>query len=90
MLQKNLDKFIISAALAMAASTLVPIAKSTLRPIAASGLQGAAGLLSKAKTAVRYAREELEDIVAEAQFERMKKQMDKEIASLDSDAAKFH
>jgi hypothetical protein len=80
MIQKNLDNIIVGAALTVAASTLLPIAKSTFSPLAASGLQSGAGLLNHARSLIQKAREEVEDIVAEAQFERMKKQMDQEIA----------
>jgi exonuclease VII small subunit len=77
---------IVGAALAVAASALLPIAKSTLKPLAQSGLQGAMGLVNRAKYALQVAREEVEDIIAEAQFERMKKQIDQEIASLEPEA----
>jgi hypothetical protein len=80
MIQKNLDNIIVGAALAAAASTLIPIAKSTFGPLAASGLLSGAGLMNHARSWIQKAREEVEDIVAEAQFERMKKQMDEEIA----------
>jgi hypothetical protein len=80
MIQKNLDKLIVGAALAAAASALLPIAKSTLRPLLANGLTAGEVLMQRARSIVQIAREEVEDIVAEAQFERMKKQLDKEIA----------
>jgi hypothetical protein len=80
MIQKNLDKLIVGAALAAAASALLPIAKSTLRPLLANGLTAGDGLMNRARSIVQIAKEEVEDIVAEAQFERMKKQLDKEIA----------
>jgi hypothetical protein len=59
-MERKVEKIIVIAALAFAASSLLPIAKKTLR----------------------VAREEVEDILAEAQFERIKKQLDKEIASV--------
>lgn len=82
MIQKNLDKIIIGTALTVAASALLPIAKETFRPIVANGMQGGSSLFQRARSIVQMAREEVEDIVAEAQFERMKQQLDKEIASL--------
>ncbi|MCR8630412.1 DUF5132 domain-containing protein [Paenibacillus radicis (ex Xue et al. 2023)] len=85
MLRKNLDKIIIGSALAIAASALLPIAKSTLRPIAKTGMQGGANLFNRGRSFIQIARQEVEDIIAEAQFERMKKQLDKEIALLDDD-----
>jgi hypothetical protein len=78
-MEKNMEKWLVGAALAAAASTLLPIARQTLRPLAVSGIQGALGLADRAKSIVRVMKEEVEDIVAEAQFERMKKQMDQEI-----------
>ncbi|SEB62782.1 hypothetical protein [Paenibacillus sp. GP183] len=42
----------------------------------------APSLLPIAKKTLRIARDEVEDIFVEAQFERMKKQLDKEIASV--------
>ncbi|WP_282936283.1 DUF5132 domain-containing protein [Paenibacillus sp. RC67] len=81
--QRNIEKVIIGAALSLAVSALIPIAKSALRPLAGSGAQGGAGLLQRTRSMFQIAREEVEDIIAEAQFERMKKQLDKEIAMLD-------
>jgi len=86
-MQRNMEKIIIGAALTAAAAALVPIARSTLKPIALTGLQGALGLADRAKYALQVARDEMEDIIAEAQFERMKKRLDAEIASRDSDSA---
>jgi hypothetical protein len=40
----------------------------------------ASALLPIAKKTLRVARDEVEDIIAEAQFERIKKQLDNEIA----------
>jgi hypothetical protein len=85
MIQKCRDKWIVGAALTMAASALLPIAKNTLRPMAETGIQGAIGLMNRTKSAIQIAREEIEDIIAEAQFERLKKQLDKEIALLNSE-----
>jgi hypothetical protein len=89
-MEKNAEKWIVGAALAFAATTLLPIARQTLRPLAVSGIQGAMGLLDKAKSAAQVMKEEVEDIVAEAKFERMKKQMDREIALSDHEPAMNH
>jgi hypothetical protein len=85
MIQKGLDKWIVGAALTMAASVLLPIAKNTLRPMAETGIQGAIGLMNCTKSTIQIVREEIEDIIAEAQFERMKKQLDREIALLNAE-----
>jgi hypothetical protein len=84
MIQKNIEKIIIGAALVAASSVILPIAKKTLRPLLANGLTAGEGLMQRARSYVQIAKEEVEDIVAEAQFERMKKQLDKEIASMET------
>lgn len=88
MIQKHIEKVIVGTALAIAASALIPIAKSTLRPLAASGMQGGADLLNRARSVFQKAREEVEDIIAEAQFERMKRQFDKDIFMLEEEERK--
>jgi hypothetical protein len=84
MIQKNIEKIIIGAALVAASSVILPIAKKTLRPLLANGLTAGEGLMHRARSYVQIAKEEVEDIVAEAQFERMKKQLDKEISSMET------
>jgi hypothetical protein len=84
MIQKNIEKIIIGAALVAASSVILPIAKKTLRPLLANGLTAGEGLMHRARSYVQFAKEEVEDIVAEAQFERMKKQLDKEISSMET------
>lgn len=73
------DKITLNSAFSMVVSALLPIAKTTLAPIAIIGREGTENIVGRARTAVQYVKEEIEDIVAEAQFERLKKQMDKEI-----------
>jgi hypothetical protein len=74
------DKLTLTSAFTMAISGLLPIAKTVLAPIAIIGKEGTDNIVGRARTAVQYVKEEIEDIVAEAQFERLKKQLDKEIA----------
>lgn len=88
MLEKNIDKMIVGTALAIAASALLPIAKTTFRPLAESGMEGGAVLLNRFKSVVQRAREEVEDIFAEAQFERMKRQFEKEITFFEDEEVK--
>ncbi|NGQ95784.1 DUF5132 domain-containing protein [Brevibacillus sp. SYP-B805] len=85
MITKNLEKIITGAALAVAASALLPIAKMTLRPLAMSGMEGVVALVNRTKALMQIAREEVEDIIAEAQYERLKKQINKEIAMFDTE-----
>lgn len=79
MAQKVIEKVIVGAALTMAASVLLPIAKHSLPVLVQSGRRGVGELTSRTKSMIQVAREEIEDIVAEAQFERMKRQFDQEI-----------
>lgn len=69
------------AVLILAASALAPAAGKNLRPLAVWGVKGALGLIDETRTRLFLAKEEAEDIWAEAQFERMKNRLDKEIAS---------
>lgn len=81
MLERNTEKLVVGATLAFAASTLWPILKNSLKPLAETGIQGTAGLTNRIQYALQVARDEIEDIVAEAQFERMRKQLDRDIAA---------
>lgn len=85
---KNLDKtdLITGAALTLAATAIFSVAKDTLRPLAVLGIRGAIGVVDGAKNTLQLAKEEIEDVIAEAQFERMKKQLDDEI-TLSSNSA---
>ncbi|TJY44149.1 DUF5132 domain-containing protein [Cohnella pontilimi] len=76
-MERNVERLIVGAALGLAASTLLPI----LKPLASEGIQAFAGLAGRVKYAAQIIREEAEDIVAEAQFERMRKKLDREIMS---------
>ncbi|HJV45523.1 MAG TPA: DUF5132 domain-containing protein [Bacillota bacterium] len=79
MFQRQIEKVIVGAAFTAAASVLLPILKETLPPTIRAGREGLNSLVHRGKDSLMYIREEIEDIVAEAQFERMKKQMDREI-----------
>jgi hypothetical protein len=70
---KKMERTTISSAFGSAITALLPIAKSALAPIVIIGKEGADNLMSRAQSAVQYVREEIEDIVAEAQFERFAK-----------------
>jgi hypothetical protein len=76
----KVEKITMNSAFGMTVSALLPIAKTVFAPIAIIGREGTENLISRARTVVQYAKEEIEDIVAEAQFERLKKQLDKDIA----------
>ncbi len=65
--------------IALAATVLLPVAKAVARPLVAAGVQGVAAVGTTVKNGVNYVREEVEDIVAEAQWERMKRSIDQDI-----------
>jgi hypothetical protein len=75
--QKRLEKLTVISGLTLAVSALLPVAKTTL--VTLLGKDGTKKLAIRAISVVHYAREEIEDIVAEAQFERMKKRIAHEI-----------
>jgi hypothetical protein len=75
--QKRMEKLTVISGLAMAISALIPVAKTTIVTI--MGQDGTKNLVNRAKSVVQYAKEEIEDIVAEAQFERLKKRLAYEI-----------
>jgi len=78
---KNIEKtgLITGVALGLTATAILPIMKSALLTLSIIGVRGTMSLVDSTKTTIGLAKEEIEDIVAEAQFERMKNQLDKEI-----------
>jgi hypothetical protein len=81
MAKQVVEKMILGAALSVAASALLPIARETFPLFIKTGRKGVGELIQRTKASVQIAREEIEDIVAEAQFERMKRKFDAEIFS---------
>ena len=81
---KNIEKsgLITGVALGLAAPAILPIMKSTLITLGIIGVKGTISLVENTRTTIKLAKEEIEDIVAEAQFERMKNQLDKELSLL--------
>jgi hypothetical protein len=79
--QKRIEKLTVISGLALAISALIPVAKTTF--VTVMGQDGAKNLVNRAKSVVQYAKEEIEDIVAEAQFERLKKRLAHEIEDLE-------
>ncbi|KLU60772.1 hypothetical protein CEB3_c27450 [Peptococcaceae bacterium CEB3] len=80
---KELDKtdLITGTALVVAAPALLPVLRDALKPLVLLGLRGVVGVVAAARTTFELAKEEAEDIVAEAQFERLKKEVDREIGA---------
>jgi len=65
--------------LALAATVLLPAAKRLGGPVASVGVTGAGAVTDRLKGGFAYLKEEVEDIVAEAQWEVMRKKLDREI-----------
>jgi hypothetical protein len=63
----------------LAAAVLAPVVKEVARPLVAAGAHGAALLMEQVRSGVSYVKEEVEDLVAEAQFERLKRSIDREL-----------
>ena len=84
---KNFDKtgLITVVALGLTASAILPIVKCTFLTLGIIGVRGTMSLVDSTKTTIKLAKEEIEDIIAEAQFERMRDQLDKEISLLPVD-----
>lgn len=81
---KNLDKtgLITGVALGLTATTLLPVFKKSLLTVGVIGVKGAMSFVNGTKSTLLLAREEIEDIIAEAQFERLKDQLSKEIDTM--------
>lgn len=75
----SVEGIVTGLGVALAASVLLPVAKSVARPLAAAGVQGAAALRDQVQSGLSYLKEEIEDIVAEAQFERLRDSIDQDI-----------
>lgn len=73
--QEHFDKTTLQGAL----SSANPMTETALRSVAVLGIRGVLSLVDFTKSALQFAREEVEDILAEAEFERLKKQVDQEI-----------
>ena len=65
--------------LTLAAALLMPVIRQVAQPIAAAGVQSVALVNQQLKSGISYIREEIEDIVAEAQWERLKQSIDRDI-----------
>lgn len=75
----SLEGMITGIGVALAASVILPMVKKVARPAMAVGIQGATMLGNEVKSRVGHIKEGIEDIVAEAQFERMRKQIDRDM-----------
>lgn len=76
----SLEGMVTGIGVAVAASILLPVVKSVARPVLTAGVQGATIIGNQVRSGVSYIKEEVEDIVAEAQFERIKRNIDRDMA----------
>lgn len=76
---RPVERIIVGTALVISSSVLLPIAKKTLSTVLRTGADTLSDTMSGVRTGLVLVREELEDIVAEAQFERLKNRVDEEM-----------
>ncbi|MFY4776580.1 hypothetical protein [Metabacillus sp. RGM 3146] len=69
MLQNNLHRIIVGSVIVAAASTLLPVARDTLKPLVGQVSRQMRFLIVSAK-------EGIDDMIAEAKVERMKRHLD--------------
>jgi hypothetical protein len=75
----KVERIVVGTALVLAAPVLLPIARTTLEMAGRLGAKTIETTWSSIRTTACLVKEEVEDIVAEAQFERMKKKIDNEM-----------
>lgn len=63
------------------AALLAPIAKKNAGPVSAAAVSGAAAAVRSARRFFAVIREEAEDLVFEAQFERMRRSVDRDLGT---------
>lgn len=68
----QLQGFLLGVGAATILMMVLPSAKQSLRPLAVSAVKGAMDVVDRFKTVLGEAGEGLQDLVAEAQFERLK------------------
>jgi hypothetical protein len=77
----NAENLLAAAGLSLAASVLVPM----LREVANTRSRGTSarvlGISDRARRGWSFVQEEMEDFLAEVQFERLKKRIDREMGS---------
>ncbi len=73
------EQLVTSVGLLFAASVLVPKLKTITKPAISGGLSGASLAGNEVRKRFSFVREELEDFMAEVQFERFKKRIDSEM-----------
>lgn len=77
----NTEQLLTGAGLALGTVVLMPLVKRAAQPILGSGVVGATLAGTGVRQRLSFVREELEDFMAEVQFERLKQRLDKETGS---------
>lgn len=77
---RNIDRrsFFWGAGAALLASAVLPTLSGTLKPLASKAVEGMMDLSEKAQGIIGQAKEEIEDIVAEAKFNKFRDSIDAE------------
>jgi len=75
----SVENTVASGGLVLAVSVLLPILKSVSGPALTGARVGTGALFQGVSNTVSYLKEEVEDFVAETQFERLKKRIDSDM-----------
>jgi hypothetical protein len=76
----NTKSFAYGIGVAVLGALLFPTLKDSLHPVAMKAMQGVKDLSEQARGLLGSVREDMEDLVAEAEFERLKNSIDSELA----------
>ncbi|MEW9668207.1 DUF5132 domain-containing protein [Ammoniphilus sp. 3BR4] len=79
MIQRSAERVLVGTVLVLTAKVLWPVAKTTIRAAAQIGGSTVSSAVRSTRSGMAFAKEELADMVAEAQFERMKRKIDHEM-----------
>ncbi|MCL6600141.1 MAG: hypothetical protein K6T81_15595 [Alicyclobacillus macrosporangiidus] len=75
----NAENLLAAAGLSLAASVLVPMLKGVVGAESRGAFAGAVGMSDRGRKAWSFVQEEIEDFLAEVQFERIKNNIDREM-----------
>ncbi len=76
----SLESIAMGVGIGLLATILLPVLKKQIRPATGAVATGATALTQGVRKWYEVTKEEIQDIVAEAQFERMKRSLDQEIS----------
>lgn len=79
----SMESIVIGIGIGLFATILIPVLKKQLKPASAAVATGALAMSESARKWIEVAKEEVEDVVAEAQFERMKRKIGQELENIE-------